>query len=84
MRLHTRHAKPGHDVLLSCVQCGSRELHVKIEHHHGCHNDGETENADLCQECAIKLLTHALMEVKKGVRATIGTQSIYEETWAKE
>ena len=60
---------------------GWSRLHIKIEHHHGSHNDGQRDDADVCQECAIKLLTNALEQVKKGVRATQSTESIYEEAW---
>lgn len=54
---------------------------MKIEYHHGCHNNGEIKDAELCQACAIKLLQDALKRVQAGERATMGTQSIYKETW---
>lgn len=60
---------------------GWSRLHVKIQNHHGSHNDGKTNDADLCQSCAIKLLSDALEKVKNGVRASKGTESIYEEKW---
>ena len=53
---------------------GWRRLRVRIEHHHGSHNDGTKEDADLCQECAITLLTDALRRVKAGERATKGSE----------
>jgi hypothetical protein len=51
-------------------------LRVVIEHHHGYHNDGEVNPADLCQKCAIEILTDALKQVKSGVRMTKGVQSV--------
>ena len=59
-----------------------RRLHVKIEHAHGMHNDGTTEQADLCKPCAVALLADALKRVKAGERATAGTQDIDQQNWA--
>ena len=56
-------------------------LHVKIIHRHGMYNDAEEEQADLCKPCAIKILTDALNRVKKGERATAGTESIEMGEW---
>jgi hypothetical protein len=56
-------------------------LKVKIQNHHGYHNDGKVDDAELCQKCAIDILADALKKVKAGIRATIGTESIYEEKW---
>lgn len=56
-------------------------LHVKIEHHHGFHNDSEMDPADLCQKCAIKLLTDALQRIKNGERATKGVESSDQGDW---
>jgi len=53
-------------------------LRVTIEHYHGYHNDSETEPADLCQKCAIEVLTDALKKVKSGVRMTAGVETIKE------
>lgn len=50
-------------------------LRVRIEYSHGCHNDGKTDDADLCQKCAILLLEDAFKRVKKGERASEGTES---------
>jgi hypothetical protein len=60
-----------------------RRLHVKIELRSGVNNVANTDNADLCQDCAIVLLTDALKRVKKGERATKGTESMYHEEWCK-
>ena len=62
---------------------GWSRLNVRIEHRHGYHNNGETEDAELCQPCAIFLLEDALEKVKAGVRATQGSHSSYEEKWEK-
>lgn len=50
-------------------------IRVKIEHSHGIHNNGETKNADLCKKCAIFLLEDAINRIKKGERATAGSQN---------
>jgi len=63
---------------------GWSRLRVRIEHAHGSHNHGETEDAELCQSCAIKLLEDALRRVRSGERATKGSESIYQESWIKE
>lgn len=54
---------------------GWSRLRVVIEHHHGSHNNGETDPADLCQKCTIELLEDALKRVKKGERASKGVES---------
>lgn len=56
-------------------------LHVKIALVHGAHNDCETEDAELCQQCAIRLLTDALKRVSNGERATAGVESSRQEYW---
>lgn len=53
---------------------GWSRLRVTIEHHHGSHNDGEKNPADLCKRCAIKLLTDAIARVKKGERVSAGVE----------
>lgn len=58
-------------------------LHVIIEHHHGSHNNGKTEKADLCQKCAITLLEDALQRVKAGERMTAGVEDPKERKWEK-
>lgn len=56
-------------------------LHVKIEYHHGVGNDFKKDEADLCQECAVELLSDALNRVRKGERATAGVESPTKQTW---
>lgn len=56
-------------------------LHIKIIHSHGVHNNATNEPADLCQDCVITLLNDALNRVKKGERATAGTQEIEMGRW---
>jgi hypothetical protein len=51
-------------------------LDVKIEHSHGMHNTGETEPAQLCKACTVELLMDALKRVRKGERATEGTDKV--------
>lgn len=48
---------------------------VTIEYHHGVHNNGERGPADLCQPCAVALLTDALKRVKDGERLSEGVES---------
>jgi hypothetical protein len=50
-------------------------LHVRIIDMHGFHNDAEEKPADLCKECAIKILTDALKQVKSGIRMSAGIES---------
>jgi hypothetical protein len=50
-------------------------LCVVIEHRHGVHNDGTTEHADLCQSCAVAILTDALERVQKGERMSAGVET---------
>lgn len=54
---------------------GWSRLQVTIEHHHGSHNDGETEKADLCKKCTVALLEDALKRVKKGERMSEGVET---------
>ena len=65
---------------LSESQCWSR-LHVQIVHRHGIHNAAETEQADLCQDCAVWLLNDAMNRVRKGERATAGSESSDQRNW---
>lgn len=60
---------------------GWSRLRVIIEHRYGSHNDGKVESADLCHECAVVLLRHALSSVLDGERATAGTFSSKREDW---
>jgi protein-arginine kinase activator protein McsA len=60
---------------------GWSRLHVVIQHRHGSHNDGETDNADLCKKCAVKLLTDALQRVKDGERTTKGAETSDQGNW---
>ena len=48
---------------------------VKIEFHHGLHNDGKKRDADLCKSCAEDLLNNALIRIKKGERISKGEQT---------
>jgi uncharacterized protein YlaI len=70
------------DIVTSLYEtmCWSR-LHVTIIHRHGMHNDWQADKADLCQKCAIDLLTDALKRVKSGERATKGTQDSEQKDW---
>ena len=56
-------------------------LHVVIIRKHGMHNDGVEDNANLCKKCAVILLEDALKRVKKGERASKGTESSNLEKW---
>ena len=56
-------------------------LHVQIVHRSGIHNDATTNDADVCQKCAIRLLTDLERVKKKGERATEGAESIDQEGW---
>lgn len=56
-------------------------LRVKIEYSHGCHNDGETDDADLCKKCALLLLNDAIKRIEKGERATAGAESCDQKGW---
>lgn len=56
-------------------------LHVQVVHHHGMHNDGTRDQADLCKTCAIKLLTDAVNRIRKGERATAGTEDSEQNNW---
>lgn len=51
-------------------------IRVVIEHHHGVHNDGKKEKADLCKKCTIEILKDALARVRKGERMSKGIESI--------
>lgn len=57
------------------------DLHVKIIHRHGYHNDVDQEDAELCKSCATKILGDAKKRVEKGERASAGTQGIEMERW---
>ncbi len=50
-------------------------LRVIIQHHHGSHNNGEIELADLCQDCARILLDNATKRVESGERTSEGVES---------
>jgi len=56
-------------------------LHVHIRHRSGVHNDGKVEDADLCKACAIELLSDALARVRKGERASAGTEKPDPRGW---
>jgi hypothetical protein len=56
-------------------------LHVYIVNRHGLHNDATENDADLCKKCAIEILTDALERVKKGERATAGTETSDQKGW---
>ncbi len=60
---------------------GWSRLHIKIEHHHGSHNDEQIEDADLCQACTLALLKDALNRVKAGERVSEGVESADAEGW---
>lgn len=59
-------------------------LHVKIMLHHGINNSSRTEDADLCQRCAIELLKDALQRVRMGERSTAGTENSLQGNWVVE
>lgn len=54
---------------------------LRIEYIYGMHNDATTNDADLCQACAIELLSDALDRVKKGERASAGTETPDQKGW---
>lgn len=54
---------------------GWSRLRVTIQHHHGSHNNGKTESADLCQKCAVFLLNDAAQRVEKGERLSAGVET---------
>lgn len=56
-------------------------LHVRIMHVSGVHNSANTEPAELCKTCVIKLLEDALSRVRKGERASEGVESSDQEGW---
>jgi hypothetical protein len=56
-------------------------LHVRILHIQGYHNESTEEDADLCKKCAMALLSDALERVKKGERASAGTEEIEQSGW---
>ena len=56
-------------------------LHVNVIHKHGGSNSGEEGFADLCQPCAVALLTDALQRVSRGERATAGTEDSHQHGW---
>lgn len=56
-------------------------LHVKILHIHGVNNDSTQDQAELCKTCAIKLLVDAVNRMRKGERATEGTESSAQKNW---
>jgi hypothetical protein len=56
-------------------------LHVQILHIHGIDNSSEVEQAELCQSCTIWLLSDALERVRKGERATKGTEASVQRNW---
>lgn len=58
-------------------------LHVGIIHHHGMYNDGTREPADLCQSCAVALLEDAAARVKRGERASAGTEGTDQRGWRR-
>jgi uncharacterized protein YlaI len=63
------------------AELGWDRLHVKIDRHYGQHNDGERKGADLCKDCAVRLLQDALARVAQGERASVGVESPRMETW---
>lgn len=50
-------------------------LCVTIEHHHGSHNEGKKDPADLCKKCAVALLTDAANRVKRDERVSKGVET---------
>lgn len=53
-----------------------QRLKLKIENHHGMHNDGHSEDAALCKKCVLQILTDAKKRVLKGERVTAGEGQI--------
>jgi hypothetical protein len=62
---------------------GWERLEVTIIRHHGSHNDGNRDSADLCQECAQKLFQDAANRVEAGERSSIGSESSRQEGFVK-
>lgn len=56
-------------------------LHVNIIHAHGFDNDSKHEPANLCKKCAMILLTDAVERIKKGERASEGTEEVDMMKW---
>ena len=56
-------------------------LRVQIIYAHGMHNDRDEKEAELCQTCAIDLLTDALKRIRKGERVTSGYEDINQSAW---
>lgn len=72
------------DIVTSLSEAGFWErLHVKIENVSGVDNNSSTRDADLCQQCCIKLLSDALQRVKSGERASAGTEQPEMMRWGK-
>lgn len=58
-----------------------RRLHICIKLHSGVHNDGYTKDADICKDCAIKLLGDAIVRIRKGERLTAGVKHSTQSDW---
>lgn len=56
-------------------------LQVQLIHRHGTNNGGKEEKAELCQKCAIWVLTDALKRVKAGERTTKGCGNTDQQGW---
>jgi hypothetical protein len=53
---------------------GWERFRVTVERHHGSHNVGKHDPAELCQACALKLLRDAAKRVESGERASAGVR----------
>jgi len=73
------------DIVTDLDEGGSywKRLHVQIKERHGVHNQAEEGDAELCQLCAITILTDALKRVKKGERTTAGAGHADQQGWNK-
>lgn len=70
------------DIVTSISEGGVwSRLHVQIMRKHGIQNKFEIDQADLCRPCTIDLLSDALKRVRKGERATAGTESGDQVGW---
>jgi hypothetical protein len=70
-----------HSIIISEVSYAWSRLRVTIEHRHGAHNASKTNAADVCQSCAIALLTDALERIRKGERVSAGVSDIKAIAW---
>lgn len=70
------------DIVTSISEHGHwSRLHVQILHRHGVDNRVTVEPADICKDCALGLLGDAIKRIKRGERASAGTEDIEQNGW---